>query len=132
MKTPVSALPAPAPAQPPIASADVQARLAQLEAEADAAHAAFITAAPRAHALAEAGSGADIESDAWAAAQIALADLDSQRSQAATALGDLDVLFVEATLEVQAREEIDRARQHVITLLREEDRQLAELRAKVR
>jgi len=119
------------PAPPPAASAELLARLAQLEDEAAAAHARFTAAAPRARTLADASQGAEVESDAWAAAQVALADLDSQRSLAATALGDLDLLYAEATLGMQARDQIDAARERIIALLREEDRQLAELRARV-
>ena len=126
---PVDADPTPAPA--PTASADLIGRLAALRSQATEAHADFRSAAPRARGLAAAASGSATGSDAWADAQVALADLDSARSNAAIALGDLDILYVDATVDAQARSEILAAREEVIALIRDEDAILAELRSQV-
>ena len=113
-------------------SADLLERLSQLQVAANIAHNDFLAAAPNARADATAAQGAEIGSDEWASAQIALADLDSARSRAAISLGDLDILFVEATVGFETRAQIDNARSSIIALLTEEDAILAELRAKVR
>ena len=126
----------PAPEAPPpppaVASADLVARLAELRAEASAAHGDFLEAAPGARRLASAAAGSAIGSDSWASAQVALADLDSARSRAAVPLGTLDILYVDASIANEARSEIDSVRSAVIAMLEEEDAVLAQLRANVR
>ena len=121
-----------APAPLPVASADLLTRIGELRTEAMAAHEDFLAAAPQARNAAIAASGSAIGSDAWSSAQVALANLDSARSRAAVPLGELDILFVEATVENEARSQIDAVRDAVIAMLLEEDALLAELRAKVR
>ena len=116
--------PAPAPA-------GLDARLAQLLADARTAHGDFLTAAPQAERTVTAGAGAAIASDNWAAAQVALADLDSARSRAAISLGDLDLLYADATLAWQERAAITQVRDQVIALVAEEDAILARLRGRV-
>ncbi|MFZ1742694.1 MAG: hypothetical protein WAT93_07560, partial [Pontixanthobacter sp.] len=74
------------------------AQLPQLEAGAAAAHRAFQSAVPAASRTVQNGRGAATASDNWAASQVALGELDSLRSQAAVYLGDVDLLFVDATL----------------------------------
>lgn len=115
----------PAPAAP---SADLTERLAQLRTEAASAHQAFLDAAPGARRAVAAGRGAGVESDSYAEAQVALADLDSHRSRAAVSLGDLDLLFADATLAFEIREPIAAARDEVTAMIAEEDAVLAELR----
>lgn len=119
--------PAPLPAAP---SAELLARLAQLREEAASAHREFLAAVPAAARLA-AAAGA-VGSDSWASAQVALADLDSARSKAAVPLGDLDVLFVDATLAAEQREAIAVTRAEVVGLIGEEDAVLARLRGLLR
>ncbi|MBL4717120.1 MAG: hypothetical protein JKZ02_01450, partial [Erythrobacter sp.] len=65
-------------------------------------------------------------------AQVALADLDSARSIAAIALGDLDILYTAATVQAEDATPIAAARMTVIALVAEEDDVLARLRAQVR
>ncbi len=105
--------------------------LAAITTRAGAAHTDFLAATPRATELAEGAVGAEVGSDAWAVAQVALADLDSARSKAAVSLGELDILYTDARLSFQTLEEIDAARQTVLAMLIEEDEILADLRAKV-
>jgi hypothetical protein len=107
-------------------------RLAALGAAADAAHRAFLASAPTATRRANAASGAAIGSDAWASAQVALANLDSARSVTAIALGDLDTLMVATAVQAQDVSAIEVVRQQVIAQITEEDEVLARLRAQVR
>ena len=117
---------APAPAPP---SAGLLARLSQLRQAAASAHAEFVSAIPAAERLASAAGS--VGSDSWASAQVALAELDSARSEAAVALGDLDVLYIDAALAADQREAIGAARAEVVGLVSEEDATLARLRAQV-
>jgi len=120
------------PQPAPIASADTLERLAELNSQAKQAHAGFEAAIPHTRELANAAEAAEVGTDAWALAQVALADLDSARSQSATALGDLDMMYLDARLTGGARQEIDGTRDAVLAMLEEEDRVLAELRSVVR
>ena len=120
---------APAPPAPITPSADLSQRLAALERDAAAAHAEFRAATPAAERLA--GAAGATASDSWAAAQIALADLDSLRSRAAIALAELDVLWVDSTVEPGPREAVGRARATVEALVAEEDAVLAWLRSRI-
>lgn len=116
----------PAPVQP---SADLSARLAELNRQAESAHAEFRAATPAAERLASAAGGTG--TDSWAAAQVALADLDSLRSRAAIPLADLDTLWVDSTLEGGAREAIGAVRDAVASIIAEEDAVLARLRGRL-
>ena len=107
-------------------------RLAALVEQGRSAHARFTEAAPRASRLASAASNSGVGSDAWASAQVALADLDSIRSEAAIALADLDLLFIAGSVEANGTAAIANARQTLLALIQEEDRTLADLRARVR
>lgn len=107
-------------------------RLAALVEQGRSAHARFTVAAPRASRLASAASNSGVGSDTWASAQVALADLDSIRSEAAIALADLDLLFIAASVEANGTAAIANARQTLLALIQEEDRTLADLRARVR
>ncbi len=106
-------------------------RLASLVAAAQDAHADFLEARPRAERLVSAAGGSAIGSDAWAAAQVALGELDSARSRAAVPLGDLDMIYTAARVSVEDVQAIDAARGQVVRLVSEEDAVLSELRARV-
>lgn len=107
-------------------------RLSALGAVADAAHRAFLAAAPAAARRANAAAGAAIGSDSWATAQVALADLDSARSMTAIPLADLDTLMVANAVQARDVSAIEAVRQQVLTQVREQDEVLARLRAQVR
>lgn len=113
-------------------SDSVAAQLPQLEAGARQAHRTFESAVPSARNLVARGRGSATASDNWARAQIALGDLDSLRSQTAVFLGDLDLLYVDATLAFEQREAVGKVRDIVISLVTEEDAELARLRAGLR
>lgn len=119
----------PLPAPPAAPSADLVARLAGLRQDAQAAHRAFLASAPGAERLARGAGGTG--SDSWASAQVALADLDASRSIAAVALGDLDVMFIDATVADEQRAAIAATRTEVVGLVGEEDAVLARLRGRV-
>lgn len=106
--------------------------LAALVAQASDAHRDFTSAVPPAETRVAAAAGAAVGSDSWAAAQVALADLDSARSIAAIALGDLDILHASASVQAEDATAIDSARDQVIALVREEDAVLERLRGRVR
>ena len=107
-------------------------RLAALDAQARAAHGEFMAALPRTERLVRAAGGSAVGSDSWAAAQVALADLDSIRSRASVPLGDLDILFVAASVQADDTNAIAATRDAVIALVAEEDAALERLRGRVR
>ena len=111
---------------------DLASRLATLEAQARAAHTAFLAIVPAAERRVAAASGSAVGADAWASAQVALADLDSQRSQAATTLADLDILYTASAVQAENVAAVMAVRNEVIALVGEEDAVLERLRARVR
>ena len=120
---------------PPVAidaEGDIPVRLESLVAAARDAHEQFTAAVPAAQRRVQAAGNAAVGSDSWASAQVALADLDSARSNAAVALGDLDILFTAATVQAQDTAAIAAARATVVALVTEEDVVLERLRAQVR
>lgn len=120
----------PPPVAPLPANAALSTRIDALVGEAQAAHTRFMAAAPRAQRLAATAGG--IGSDSWASAQVALADLESQRSQAAIALSTLDELHIDAVVANNQPAIISTAREAVISLIGQEDTLLSQLRTKVR
>ncbi len=125
---PVPAIPVP----PRITSADVLERAASLRSDAVAAHQRFLAAAPAARRAVSAGAGAAPASDAWARAQVALADLETHRSLTAVPLADLDALLVDQAARLDPVAEVARAHRDVLALVAEEDRTLAQLRSRIR
>lgn len=80
------------PVLPPT-SADLTTRLAGLLDLARKAHSSFKAKQPGAErAIAAAGS---VRGDTWTSAEVALSDLQTSRSDALTALAELDQLYVE-------------------------------------
>lgn len=128
--TPATPLEVP-PVAPPM-TGPVAQRLSALGAAATASHRAFLASAPTATRLANAAAGAEVGSPGWAAAQVALADLDSARSGTAIALGDLDALMVGTAIQGEDVTAIEVVRQQVLAQIGEEDETLARLRARVR
>lgn len=118
------------PTAPSPPSADLVQRLASLQRDAETAHAEFTRATPAAERLAAASGAAP--SDSWAAAQVALADLDSLRSRASIPLAELDTLWADASIADSPRSEIAQVRARVESLIAAEDAVLARLRARVR
>lgn len=125
----IADIPTPQPSPLPAATEN---RLAGLVTAARESHAAFVAALPSARRAVAAGANGGVTSDAWAAAQVALADLDTKRSATAVPLGDLDLLYVDSTLAFQEIGQVAEARETVIALVSEQDRVLRDLRARVR
>ncbi|NNC53486.1 MAG: hypothetical protein HKO08_10665 [Erythrobacter sp.] len=110
----------------------LDARLDSLVTAAREAHAEFNRIEPGARQLVDAASGSEVASDRWAAAQVALAELDSARSRAAVPLADLDALYTANRVAADDIGKIDIARRTVIAMVREEDAVLAALRGSIR
>lgn len=109
------------PAPPPAPPAATLATLDDLGATARAAHDRFMAAAPQARSIANSAVGANRGSDAWARAQVAIADLEAQRSQTMIALADLDRIFVEASTAAQDTESIAAVRSQIDALVAQQD-----------
>ena len=123
----------PPPAAPlPPASASLATRLGSLVAMAQTADQQFQASRPAAErAVADAGP---VASDSWSTASIALASLESSRSNAMTALADLDTLYVDARTaapleETPSIETIAAARDQVSGLVSAQNAVIARLAA---
>lgn len=90
--------PPPAVAPPPLppATGSTLERIAGLRRAALSAHQRFLARRGEASGMVGRASGAAVASEAWSVAQVALADLDSSRSNAMIALADLDALYIRA------------------------------------
>jgi hypothetical protein len=121
----------PAP-PPPVASAALLERVETLRQQAGTAHDRFLSAVPAARRTVSAGAGASRASDAWAGAQVALADLESLRSVTAVPLADLDELLTSQATAFEPAAEVAAARADVIRMVAEEDEILAGLRSRLR
>lgn len=129
-----TAEPAPPTSPPPLAvapSADLVARLAQLSDQAESAHRSFTGRRSRAEQLVGAARGATIGSENWSVASVALADLETSRSQAMIALADLDALYAAQRVEGGDATAITATRDRVIGWIGEEDDILAQLRGRL-
>ena len=128
------AAPAPSPAPVSEATADpaLLARLPSLVAAARAAQGRFAAARERTERLVAAGAGSTPGSESWAVASIALAGLESSRSDAMIALADLDALHTEARVNnTGGAVVIAAARDEVASLIGEQDQILIALRTRL-
>lgn len=93
-----TAMPSPGPtpdAQAALpADATLVAQVAALTRQARKADAKFLARRPAAERAVAAARGAPVGSDNWSIAQVALAELDSARSEGMVAMADLDRLLV--------------------------------------
>lgn len=128
---PIAVDPIAVPEVPVAYEGSLQERLAMLVGAARSAHQRFVASLPAARRTVASAGRAAIGSNAWGASQVALADLESIRSDAAIPLADLDILHIAASVAAEDRGQIDTARSAVIALVEEEDEALAELRARV-
>jgi hypothetical protein len=129
-----SAVVAPAPALLPeiAASPELAGRLGQLVGRIETVHQRFLARRPAAAARVSAAAGAAVASDSWSVATIALADLESTRSEAMIALADLDAMWVTARIAGEEAPALAAARDHAIALIGQEDAILAGLRGRMR
>lgn len=107
------------------------ARLAGLRADALAAHLGFGESLGRAQPLVSAARGAPVTSDNWARAQIALGDLSSQRSAMAVPLTDIELLYAETHDTGVDASSVERVREEIVALQRQQDSALAALRSRM-
>jgi hypothetical protein len=123
---------APSPPPPPPASSSIRpvvdtARLTALRDKALAAHAGFAAQERVAAPLARAAAGQPAESNARAAAIIALADLRSRRGATSSALADIDLLHAEGATALTPDPALSAVQAEVTALLAREDAMLAQL-----
>ena len=133
---PVSAVPDPAPVITP-STTGLSGRLAALVGQAQEAHRQFIAGRSRAESSVSRASGAAVASESWSLANVALADLESSRSNAMIALAELDAVFTADRIAhfdtpSSDAEAIAAARDQVSGWVEEEDRILAALRGRIR
>lgn len=121
----VAAAPASLPPAPP-PSPDLIARLGQLSDQAQAAHSEFSSRRAEAQRLVSAVGG-----EGWAQASVALAGLETARSQAMIALADLDALYAAESIAGSDVTAIGATRDRVIGWIGEEDQVLAQLRGRI-
>ena len=122
-----AATPQPVVVTPP--NLELAARLDRLVDQARAAHGRFASRRPRAEQAV--GGGASTGSERWAVATVALAELESARSEAMVALADLDELFAAERTANHDTAQIAAARDQVIAWIGEEDRVLEVLRRRL-
>lgn len=108
-------------------SAELATRLKQLENSARAAHERFVGKRPVARQLVAAARGTAIASEAWSIATVAVADLESARSDAMVSLGELDRMYVAQRIDGGNGTEIAAVRDQVTAWVTDEDAVLADL-----
>ncbi len=117
-------------------SADVAARITALREQARSAHRTFESRQPIAARAAGAARGAAVGGEAWSVAQVALARLDSARSQGMVPMADLDRMLIvaEQAAAVEPNDDlivIRAAQEEVSGLIADEDRTIANLRGQI-
>lgn len=121
----------PAPPPPaPTAPATLN-ELESLAEQARAAHAEFLAAIPEARNRAIAARGAGVGSNAWSVAQVAIADLESQRSMAMIALADLDRLYVDSSTAGEQTAAVVGVRAEITGLVEQENTLISDLLATI-
>lgn len=136
-----TAEPAPGPteqAPPAPPSPELSSRLAQLVAKARGAHQRFTGEQGRTERLVAGARGAAVASESWSVATVALASLESARSEAMISLADLDTLNASERIAAAGGGSqsdlaaVTAARNQVIALVAQEDAVLSRLRGAVR
>lgn len=112
-------------------------RLAHLESQAESAHRRFHDQLGRTEALVGEAHRAEIASESWSVASVALAGLEAARSESMIALAELDGLHAAERVahyntESGDGQAITALRDRVMALVAEEDRILADLRGQIR
>ncbi len=116
---------------PPASSTAPIAGLAGLVEQARIAHNRFFSLRGKAQQLANAARDSAMASESWAVASVALADLESARSEAMIALADLDQHYAAARIAGDDVKAIAAARDKVTSWIAEQDRVLADLRGRL-
>lgn len=116
-----------APAPEVIRPVITPSQLAELTASAATSHGEFVARANAAERLAQAARGQSFETNASAAALVALADLDTRRAATAGVLARLDALAAEAATTLAADPALTAAQTDVAALVAREDASLSRL-----
>lgn len=122
LETPEAPLFTPTPAAPATLE-----QLGELADTAREAHQRFLAAADDARGTVRSAAGSSIGSENWSRAQVAVAGLESRRSNAMIALADADRIFVEAATNGGEIAEAEAARAEIAALVEEENRVIAGL-----
>ena len=129
---------APAAAQPgtgvsqQTVPAELSARLAALEQAARESHQRFQAKRTGATSAVNAARGGAVASEAWSVATVALADLESARSDAMVSLGELDRLYAADQVDGGNGEAIAAVRDQVTAWIADEDAVLADLGSRLK
>lgn len=113
----------PAPIRPGVPAA----RIAELRAAGTAAHAEFLAQEAQTARLARAASGQPFESNARAAALVAMADLDARRAATAGTLAAIDVLAAQEANALASDPALTDVQAEVAALLVRQDDGIAQL-----
>lgn len=111
----------------PIRPVTTPGALAAMQDKATNAHAAFLTQEIAAAGLVRAAAGQPIESDARAAALVAMADLASQRGVTSAVLADLDLLAAQAAAVFAPDPALSATQAEITALLARADAGMARL-----
>lgn len=131
-RSPQTEEPAASAATTPAASFAISsATLASLNSargRAQSAHNTFLSALPAARSKVSAARGSGPNSNGWAEAQVALADLISKRSQTAIHLGDVDALIADTAIAAKGEDYPRSIQNEVAAMLASQDRSIAQLK----
>jgi hypothetical protein len=116
---------APAPETPPAQTPQAPGNLAKYRADAADAHRRLLAAAEAARGPVAAARGAEMGSDRWSAAAIAVGNLEAIRSETMIALAEIDLLHIAAQNDGQPPAELISALSQVNAMVLEEDRLIA-------
>ena len=122
-----AAPPAPPPPPAPNRPALPAARLAELRDAGLAAHSAFLAQESTTAPLARAAAGQPFESNARAAALVAMADLDARRAAMAGTLAALDSLAADAAAALSPDPALSAVQSEIAALLARQDQGIARL-----
>lgn len=103
------------------------AALSALREAASGAHAAFVERESATQRLARAAAGRSVETNARAAALVAMADLSAKRGATASVLADLDLLAVNAASALAADPALVALQTEVAAMVAREDAGIAQL-----
>jgi len=121
----------PEPYVPAPIGAEVLRRIGTLRADAVRANDRFQAAAQRTRNTVAAARGVAPGGENWSVAQVALAELESSRSDGMIALAELDQLFVQASLDAAELSEIEEARSQVAALVASQDQTITALHSQL-
>lgn len=124
--TPPPPPPAPAPVDPAVAR-----QIDSLLDRVRAADAKFQAREGRVRQIVGAAAGAAKASEAWSVAMVALADLDTARSEGMVALTDIDAIYAASRIEGEPASEAKAARDAANALVAAQDKVIAGLQAQL-